>query len=348
MSSNASQLLEFKIGAQINLYYSPCLVFFGTIGNMLSFLVYKDKKHRNRSSTYLILALSILDTLMLLVGLLQYWILFNFEPRVLTEAHCKGMFFVVNFLGNYSHWIIVCFSIDRFIAIRYPMKALQLLTVGKCLICIGTIGAVSFVKNFHYLWTTDFFLNPKSGIAICAFGLKNKAPWVARYQLFEVTISSFLPFLLILFCNLMIIFKIKQRSKVQPDLTANQNESSKCDEASKKKRKTERALTRMLLLVSTMFILTTCPLLVFRLYYARFDISQSSPQTQAMYNLGHHVCHKLWYTNNGINFLLYCWSSKSFRKDLKLLWKPNNRSVGGTSMMSDLTASTMTKSTTNQ
>eukprot|EP00111_Clytia_hemisphaerica_P020279 TCONS_00059765-protein len=332
MSSNASQLSEFKVGAQINLYYPPCLVFFGTIGNILSFLVYKDKKHRNRSSTYLILALSILDSLMLLVGLLQYWILFNFEPRVLTEAHCKGMFFVVNFFGNYSHWIIVCFSIDRFIAIRYPMKGLQLLTVSKGLMCIAIIGAVAFIKNFHYLWTTDFFLNPESGIAICAFGLKNKAPWVAKYQVFEVTISSFVPFIMILLCNILIIVKIKQRSKVQPgDLTANQNESN---EACKKKRKTERALTRILFLVSTMFIITTCPLLIFRLYYARFDISQSSPQTQANYNLGHHICHKLWYTNNGINFLLYCWSSKSFRKDLMSLWKQNSRLAGETSMMS--------------
>ncbi len=37
---------------------------------------------------------------------------------------------------------------------------------------------------------------------------------------------------------------------------------------------------------------------------------------QAIYHLGHHVCHKLWYTNNAVNFYLYCLTGKKFRRDL--------------------------------
>ena len=98
----------------------------------------------------------------------------------------------------------------------------------------------------------------------------------------------------------------------------------------KNTQQNDQNITKILLLVSTVFIVTTCPLLVFRLYFAKKDISKSDAHTQALYTLGHHICHKLWYTNNGINFFLYCWFSKTFRKDLKTMFfkpKTNQRTT---------------------
>lgn len=280
------------------------------------------------------------------------------------------MFYVVNFLGNISHWIIVCFSVDRFIAVIYPLQSIRWLTTRKTKVCIAILCAIAFTKNLHYLWTTDFFYNNKTGAAICAFGLRNKASWVPIYQSFEVTISSFLPFLIIVFCNVMIIKNIKRRIKNTEKLTKSDSEkltitksdsdtiptSSKAQNNQQQQKNYEQYstkeknndlhlttinetpkstaggennsnkttqqrgdqnITKILLLVSTVFIITTCPLLIFRLYFAKKDISKTDLQTQAWYWLGHHICHKLWYTNNGINFFLYCWFSKSFRKDLK-------------------------------
>ena len=317
--------------------------------------------------------------------MLLYWKtnILSFDFHILH----KGMFYVVNFLGNISHWIIVCFSIDRFIAVSYPLKSIQWLTTSKTKVCIAIVCGVAFIKNLHYLWTTDFFYNTKTGAAICAFGLKNKASWVPVYQSFEVTISSLLPFLIIAFCNVMIVKKIRRRSKnadklmetrsnstpltskkIQNDQQSsvksdndqypakdqhstisnnnleipvnhktknninNKNNSNNSNNNNNNNKTTQQQgdqnITKILLLVSTVFILTTSPLLIFRLYFANKDISNSDAQTQAWYWLGHHVCHKLWYTNNGINFFLYCWFSKSFRIDLKrILSKRFNRRV---------------------
>jgi len=322
-STKASDFLEFKIGFGINLYYPPCLVLLGFIGNLMSFVIYNQ--FRKRSSTIFILALAVTDTLMLLLGLLQYWVLFNFLPTVLTDAHCKGMFFVVNAFGNYSHWIIVCFSIDRLIAVRFPMRSINWLTSKKAKLCLCFITAFAILKNLHYLWTTDFFYNPKTGAAICAFGLKNKAPWISIYQGFEVTVSSILPFVIISFCNIMIIKNVRITRKrlrksryisTKQCTSGNQQQQQQLKLASK-----DDGLTKTLVIVSTVFIITTCPLLVFRFYFANTDISKSTIRTQALYNLGHHICHKLWYTNNGVNFILYCWFSKSFRKNLMKLVK---------------------------
>ena len=294
------------------------------------------------------------------------------------------MFFVVNLLGNISHWIIVCFSVNRFIAVNYPLKSIQWLTTRKTKICILLVFVITFAKNLHYLWTTDFFYNTDTGSAICAFGLRNKASWVSVYQAFEVTVSSFLPFLVIAFCNVMIVKKMKNRvgcseqlaetklesfptktvqSDQQPDtitksdqypnpakvnMNSDQHTDSKSNNdqhsaqigyksggiSRKNTQQNDQNITKILLLASTVFIVTTCPLLVFRLYFAKKDISKSDAHTQALYTLGHHICHKLWYTNNGINFFLYCWFSKTFREDLKKMFfkpKTNERTTGITS-----------------
>ena len=302
--NDISNYLEYQIGQAINLYYPPCLVLFGSIGNMFSFIVHKQQQFRKRSSTVFLSLLAVTDTLMLLLGLLQYWILFNFFPTVLTKAHCKGMFFVVKLFGNYSHWIVVCFSIDRFIAVQFPIKSNRWSTPEKSKLCLCCVAVIAFFKNLHYIMTTDFFYDTQKGMPICAFGLKNKASWITIYQGFEVTVSSILPFTIIFFCNFMIIRKIHQQQtrKISPQ---KMRISSNRD-----------GITKTLLLVSTVFVITTCPLQIFRLYFASIDVSRSSALTQAQYNLGHNICHKLWYTNNGVNFLLYCWSSKSFRRNL--------------------------------
>lgn len=327
IENNQTAYKEEQIGNAINLYYPPFLIFFGTIGNMLTFIVYIKPKYRGRTSPTYIVMLSVLDTIMLYLGLLQYWILFNFAPTVLTDAHCKGMFFMVNFIGNYSHWIIVLFTVDRFLAVCFPVQSVNFRTLRRAVIAIIVIGSIGFVKNLHYLWTTDFFYNESTGTAACAFGLRRKNKWVSIYQVFEVTVSSILPFAIILVMNSLIIREIRFRKKLFwtaflrnriHSISAgaiNDPSTSSCT----KNKSFDYPLTKILVSVSMLFVFTTCPLLVFRLYFAKIDITNDLARI-SRYNMWHHVWHKLWYTNNGVNFFLYSVFSKIFRQDLKTIY----------------------------
>lgn len=58
-------------------------------------------------------------------SLLQYWVLFNFVPSLISKDHCHGMFFVVNFIGNNAVWIIVAMTTERFIVVMVPLKGLE-------------------------------------------------------------------------------------------------------------------------------------------------------------------------------------------------------------------------------
>ena len=77
----------------------------------------------------------------------------------------------------------------------------------------------------------------------------------------------------------------------------------------------ENQLTIMLLFVTTLFLILLCPT-YFRFIYLVFA-KRDTPLDYAKSMLIFQITAKLYSTNSGINFFLYCISGKKFRDDLK-------------------------------
>ena len=77
----------------------------------------------------------------------------------------------------------------------------------------------------------------------------------------------------------------------------------------------ENQLTIMLLLVTTLFLILLLPTYIRFIYSSLLETDTPSKYASSM--LFSQVTHKLYITNNGINFFLYCISGKRFRNDLK-------------------------------
>ena len=86
-------------------------------------------------------------------------------------------------------------------------------------------------------------------------------------------------------------------------------------------KNTENQLTVMLLLVTTLFLILMIPTNA-RFVYSNF-VTRDTPAKYASLLFFYHVSHKLYFTNNGINFFLYCISGQKFRKDLKEIVSSN-------------------------
>ena len=97
------------------------------------------------------------------------------------------------------------------------------------------------------------------------------------------------------------------------------NESNENVQISQMRQKTmkntEHQLTIMLLLVTMLFMILMIPTYI-RYIYTNFA-SRDTPAKYASLMLFLHVSHKLYTTNNGINFFLYCISGQKFWNDLK-------------------------------
>ena len=77
----------------------------------------------------------------------------------------------------------------------------------------------------------------------------------------------------------------------------------------------ENQLTIMLLVITTLFLILLLPTYV-RFIYTAF-VSSDTPTKFATSIFISEISYKLYVTNHGINFFLYCVSGKKFRSDLK-------------------------------
>ena len=83
------------------------------------------------------------------------------------------------------------------------------------------------------------------------------------------------------------------------------------------KKGVENQLTIMLLLVTSLFLVLLIPTYVRFLYFA--FANRDTPEKYAGAMLLYYITTRLYFTNSGINFFLYCISGKRFRQDLKEL-----------------------------
>ena len=91
--------------------------------------------------------------------------------------------------------------------------------------------------------------------------------------------------------------------------------SAGIDTRQKTMKSAQNQLTTMLLLVTTLFLILLLPTYI-RFIYAAFWISDT-PSKYATSLAFIEISYKLYVTNSGINFFLYCISGRKFRNDLK-------------------------------
>jgi hypothetical protein len=138
---------------------------------------------------------------------------------------------------------------------------------------------------------------------------------------FHLVCGSLAPFVVILVCNLWIIVAIANASKKRTEMGVTK-------EVAKTHGKETRHLTRMLIFISIVFIVTSLP-------YRLHDLVLAVPALRAIYDLSdtywflrymtqYYLVIGIWHWNYGINFYLYCLGGgKKYREDVRRLFKCN-------------------------
>ena len=339
-------------------YVPPVLLIFGTLGNVLSFLVLIRKS----KSTYLYLAaLAVLDLLVLYVGLMRLWIAeFTVDLQNATNWLCKG----VNYLGYVSSdcsvWIIIAVTFERFVAVCFPMKAPQICKRSRTKIVISVIILTMCALNFPILLAVELHTPEQSGAqsASCKAGkgyetLVNTVwPWV------DAAVYSFIPFILLIIMNSFIIracvSAMKQRRCLQcqrPTRSASRSDSRSSLYNKRKQRRSlpsqssaegqsghnggrnsteKKRLMMTLLAVSFTFMITALPMNILLILTAKArDHTDSDTQELqfAKFTLARTIVVLLMYVNHTANFFCYCLSGTKFRREVAQLIKRSIRSI---------------------
>lgn len=119
----------------------------GLVGNFVTCTVICKNKYMHSSTNYYLFSLAVSDMLLLVLGLPQeLWMLWQKYPFVLGETWCVLRALFSETCTNASVLTITAFTVERYIAICYPLKAhtmSQLPRAIKTILVIWVIAAIS-------------------------------------------------------------------------------------------------------------------------------------------------------------------------------------------------------------
>ncbi|EAT44452.1 AAEL004153-PA [Aedes aegypti] len=150
----------------INFYYIPALVLFGSIGNILSVLVFFKTKLKKLSSSYYLAALGLSDTCYL-VGLFIPWLNLVDIKIYTLEFYCQFFTFFSNLCSFLSVWFVVAFTVERFIAVLYPLKRQTMCTVRRAKMVITALTLIGVFISLPVIFFASPQYSPAMNETIC-------------------------------------------------------------------------------------------------------------------------------------------------------------------------------------
>ena len=305
--------ITYKIASYINQYWFPILVPIGLVGNTLSFLVMVKESNRKMTTCIYMAAISINDDLMMCLAF-HDWLI---SAVVLHEWYlweCKIASLLTNFSLQCATFQVLALTTDRYVAIKWPFKAVTNSTPRRAKLIILGILILTFIYNIPHLFVANLIRN--ECLSYLVGGTITKI-----YSWVTFLVNGIIPFSMLIYMNYVILQTIRKSRKMFKTNESGRTKESPTDfsigmTCRQRKRKTaENQLTIMLLLVTVLFTVLLFPTYI-RFIYLSF-VERDTPVQFARSMLIYQMTYKLYTTNSGINFFLYCISGRKFRDDLK-------------------------------
>lgn len=300
--------------------FSPIFITVGIGGNLLSLAVLSRRRMCNTTTSVYLRFLAIVDTLVLLIGNLRELIYYltNIDIRELNDASCRIHYWLSFNVTALSGWLLSILTIDRLISVKLPLWARSTCSRKSALvISVVTLGCM-FLINSHilaYLKRTEIRVpSPASNTTIVLdIGCLPGEPiymmfWTKAWPDIVFVLYSILPILCLIVCNILLIKELTKRNnplRLQDGLTLSSSQ-----------RKDFRSLTRMLISVSIFFAIISLPATVFMILET-YLFNGTSARDISKRRLFWSIVSILMYSNNAVNFFLYCLSGSLFRAELK-------------------------------
>ncbi|KAK6628766.1 hypothetical protein RUM43_002582 [Polyplax serrata] len=268
--SGAIRVLE-----KIELYYVPFLVAFGTIGNLLSVFVFFTTKLRKLSSSFYLAALAISDTGFLMVLFIS-WLnmidisIFN-QPVI-----CELSIYLSSVCSFLSVWFVVAFTVERFIAVRYPLKRPSMCTVSRAKVVIICLSFAAFLFYMPHIFISGLESRPDRANNRTVLVCELKEDFKDLYNVLDSIdffIVLILPLFAILFINSSICLTVWKLARIRRTMTNSlqgrtingvpQRPAIRTP-SSIRSNNSQSKVTKMLLIVSTVFVCLNLPSYILR------------------------------------------------------------------------------------
>ena len=291
----------------------PCLLVWGTLGNVMTIAIHKRSVKTSPLSIFFIV-LAVTDLLLLYSNCFQAWInrVFHFSLLNHNNTTCKFVMFFVYVSGVLSAWTLVAMTVQRAVCILWPHRANVLCTAGKSKVIV--VSMVLFITAIHahilYGFSIITIAGTRSCYVITEYGYFFSGIW----SWVDMLIFSFLPWLCLAISNSLLVWKLKVSVR-EAEVSLGSDQADKINDRKKK----ATSITVTLVAVSTAFLILTFPLSFLQVrnfvMWANGTLS-ITPKSVPIYYI-QQISYPLWYANSCINFYLYCLTGAKFRIEAK-------------------------------
>ena len=254
-------------------------------------------------------AISINDNLMMCLCL-HTLLVVGLKIHGWHPLQCKLAAVLVLFALQNTTFQVLSMTVDKCIAIKWPHKAVMYSTPGRAKLIVVGLSIFALIYNSpHFLLTMV--------IDGQCFTFAVESPMTKIYSWSSFVLNAVIPFALLIYMNCVIVNTVQQSLKFfgNKNTTTGAATNQGMDTREKTMKSAENQLTIMLVLVTTLFLILLCPTYIRFIYVA--SVKRETPLDYANSMFLYQITSKLYATNSGINFLLYCISGKKFRSDLK-------------------------------
>nr|XP_057923005.1 probable G-protein coupled receptor 142 [Doryrhamphus excisus]XP_057923006.1 probable G-protein coupled receptor 142 [Doryrhamphus excisus]XP_057923007.1 probable G-protein coupled receptor 142 [Doryrhamphus excisus] len=267
-------------------YYSVLLCV-GLPVNVLTAVVLWRLASRTKRALYCyLLAVTASDLLsqlfIIFVGFLLETAVFHREVPLLLLHAVSAAEFAAN---HASIWSTVPLTVDRYVALCHPLLHRQISYPARAWRIIALVMACSLASGVPFFWWSDMWRNADP-----------PTPLDAALIWSHVTIIYFLPCSIFLVLNSMILCRLRSKRREPGAEGAPPRRLGKA--------------TAMLLAVTTAFSVLWAPRTVVVIYHLHVSSVHRDWRVHLAYDLSNMVA----MLNTAVNFFLYCFVSKAFRR----------------------------------
>lgn len=292
---------------------TPLIMIVGIPGNVMSFLVMKSRRIAQKSYSHYLCALAVFDSLVLIgkyIRRLDGLLIFTLHAGIFQnfgDAGCKVYNFVEHVCYLFSSWLVLCMTLERFIAVNFPFRKEMLCKPKNAVTVIVVVfSLLSYTQIFRLVIITKDSVQP-----LCTAQDKYLHIYLIMHiYLYQLVLQFLLPAILILICNMTILWKIRRLR-----YSVSKHGTNHSVQAYHRKNKT----TWLLLIISFTYVVTLLPLVIVSLV---MHISTLVDPRQARVIFRHltdikYILELLSEVNYGINFFIYIMSGAQFRYELQ-------------------------------
>ncbi|KAK2178751.1 hypothetical protein NP493_528g00031 [Ridgeia piscesae] len=294
----------------------PVIFTIGVTGNMMNLVVFTRQRMRHgksdieKAATTGLIFLAVSDMMYCLTGLMTHFLrpFRNDGTTAAIVVHYYGVYTpaILNTFQFISTWLTVTVAIERYFAVTYPFMARQIANPRRTAILGLVVYGVSIVFNIPLFLHKQIARFPGPDGETFYIIVDGVLPSTLAYTITWSALGILVPLVTLAFCNVRFLVIIRRsQARFTPNNAASDNS---------RRNPLLNSTTITLISIICLFFLLVCPAMIIQ-FIGNF-VQHLSLTSYYRFQLAVVVTNTMLVVNFAINFLLYCYALRDFRKTL--------------------------------